>query len=376
MHWYTLTPLDVLLFRDAKPFTPGERAWAGSVFPPHGHTVAGALRGLLQNAVKLTLRGPFLCCNQQLYFPRPLNYVGTRRLTPTKWLAADHPCHQIKYDTTKPVPLVVAEYADSTAEALGVKEYRQYLPQSVICKLLQNQILTAADWQCQGERSQPWQIETRSHNAITVGTRQVKDVDGYFVENAIRLDDGWSLAIGVDVSAHAQLQQLGDAVTLRLGGEGHRVVLEYCEALNEQWQAIQTLSQQNFERQTRSLAYLVTPGVFERKHDHNQATCRATPWEWRLAYPTNANQTSGALVSVATEKPVIISSRVRARDPQDPKSVPAPQVFAAPPGSVYYLESPQALFQDNPVKLNGQPNPVHVWRQLGYSELLWISYQP
>lgn len=30
MFWYTLTPLDVLLLRDAKPFTPGERAWAGS----------------------------------------------------------------------------------------------------------------------------------------------------------------------------------------------------------------------------------------------------------------------------------------------------------------------------------------------------------
>jgi hypothetical protein len=30
MYWYTLTPLDVILLRDAKPFTPGERAWAGS----------------------------------------------------------------------------------------------------------------------------------------------------------------------------------------------------------------------------------------------------------------------------------------------------------------------------------------------------------
>ncbi len=63
MYWYTLTPLDIWLFRDAKPFTPGERAWAGSVFPPNGHTIAGALRGLLQSHHDLTLCGPFLCHN-------------------------------------------------------------------------------------------------------------------------------------------------------------------------------------------------------------------------------------------------------------------------------------------------------------------------
>ncbi|MFM7714712.1 MAG: type III-B CRISPR module-associated Cmr3 family protein, partial [Microcystis sp.] len=46
MYWYTITPLDVLLLRDAKPFSPGERAWAGSTFPPNGHTIAGALSAL------------------------------------------------------------------------------------------------------------------------------------------------------------------------------------------------------------------------------------------------------------------------------------------------------------------------------------------
>ncbi len=47
MYWYKLTPLDVLMLRDAKPFSPQQRAWAGSVFPPNGHTLAGALRGLI-----------------------------------------------------------------------------------------------------------------------------------------------------------------------------------------------------------------------------------------------------------------------------------------------------------------------------------------
>jgi len=39
--WYTITPLDVLMFRDAKPFTPEARAWAGSMFPPNGHAISG-----------------------------------------------------------------------------------------------------------------------------------------------------------------------------------------------------------------------------------------------------------------------------------------------------------------------------------------------
>ena len=40
MPWYTITPLDTVLFRDAKPFAPGERAWAGSVFPPPSQAIA------------------------------------------------------------------------------------------------------------------------------------------------------------------------------------------------------------------------------------------------------------------------------------------------------------------------------------------------
>ncbi|MFS8902211.1 hypothetical protein NW845_12730, partial [Synechococcus sp. H60.2] len=43
MSWFVLSPLDVWMFRDARPFAPGERAWATSGFPPSGHTLAGAL---------------------------------------------------------------------------------------------------------------------------------------------------------------------------------------------------------------------------------------------------------------------------------------------------------------------------------------------
>uniref|UniRef100_UPI0030846639 type III-B CRISPR module-associated Cmr3 family protein n=1 Tax=Petrachloros mirabilis TaxID=2918835 RepID=UPI0030846639 len=54
-----MTPLDVLMFCDAKPFTPGKRAWAGSVFPPNDHAIAGAIRGLLEAKVELHAKDPF-----------------------------------------------------------------------------------------------------------------------------------------------------------------------------------------------------------------------------------------------------------------------------------------------------------------------------
>lgn len=385
MYWYILTPLDVLLFRDAKPFTPGERAWAGSVFPPNGHAIAGALSALLGRASKPSdraneetygLKGPFLCHQECLYLPRPLNYVGTRRLWPTSWLREkdeQHPSQQMLWHPSQPAPLLLEDLQPLDPQS-AQSDYRQLLSQESVLDLLAGKSIPETAWKLPpGGSPYPWTVESRPHNTLKADTRQVKDSDGYFVENAIRLDENWNLAIGLDHNIHTKLQATGLPTTMRLGGEGHRVVIERCQRLDEQWQALQDLSQHNYQqaetalsqdpKRGRSLAYLVTPGVFERNH-HGVATCRAWPWEWGLAHTSNKNQPCGPLVSVATERPVPISGRFRSGD----NSVPSPQVFAAPPGSVYYLERPVGLFQDNPT------HKVHNWRQLGYSELLWIPF--
>jgi CRISPR-associated protein Cmr3 len=373
IYWHTLTPLDVWLFRDAKPFTPGERAWAGSTFPPSGHTIAGAIRSLHNSLKDFEIRGPFLCFDNTLYFPRPLNYVGIKQLIPAPWLEEDHPSHQMIWDLRHPAPLVLPEPftpAEQEAKDTGEDEMRQYLPQDIVMKLLKGEeSLTQKDWQCgPGERPQPWKIENRSHNALKPGTRQVKDEDGYFVEKAIRLDDGWSLAIGLEY-------EIKTPVTLRLGGEGHRATLERNAQLDKQWNAIEGKSKENKVKSTKAkvMAYLITPGVFERTIK-GDATCRAWPWEWKLAHEHNPDQEPGSLVSVATEKPFPISCRIR----HEGKSIPAPQIYAAPPGTMYYLEkSPVELLQNDPPlprAIGEKPHPVARWRPLGYSELLWISY--
>lgn len=368
LYWYSLTPLDVLLFRDAKPFSPGERAWAGSVFPPNNHTLAGAIRGLLNEDTNFELRGVFLCYENELCLPSPLNFVNQNLLIPSVWLDQDHPCRQMAWNPLKPAPLLLDQReVKQTVKKKKEDEFRQYLPQSSWLKLLQNQPLSSTEWRIpEGKKATPWDVETRSHNAIAPGTRQVKEADGYFVENAVRLHRGWSLAFGINL-------ELPSPNTLQFGGEGHRVFLQRSPDLDKQWQALQDQSNTNRQTNSKCLAYLVTPGIFERKHDGGKAYCKAYPWEWKLAHRANPNQKPGELVSVATAQPLPISCRIRSAE--DNRSIPAPQVFAAPPGSVYYLEKPQYLFAENPNSPPGNAlEKAKRWRDLGYCELLWTTY--
>lgn len=372
MYWYTITPLDVLLLRDAKPFSPGERAWAGSTFPPNGHTIAGALSALLDRSKNgyFRITGPFLSfAGDTLYLPRPLGFANSDPLIPISWsdnltISENH----IFWDRLKPAPLAKAkpnkncQNRENEAEEEKEGKYRQYLPFKVILDYLKTGAINPCQWlvKHKGE-DKPWQEEIRSHNAMKPGSKRVKDADGYFVEKAIRMLPGWSIAIGIDVN-------IPTPTTLRLGGEGHRVILEKCDNLGQQWQELKQKSEENFKQINKAIAYLVTPGIFERRHDNNQAICRSWPWEWKLAHTVNSNQKPGNLVSVATDRAIPISCRIQSKENT---SIPAPQVFAAPPGSQYYLNQPDRLFQDQP----DSPEYHQRWRKLGYSELLWINYK-
>lgn len=362
MKWYIIKPLDILMFRDAKPFTPGERAWAGSVFPPNGHAIAGSLRKAFCRE-KLTMKGPFFCRTKKeetnLYLPRPLGFVGSKPLVPLEW-KKDLPLNQALWDKTLPCPLTtVPSKNDKNNDEEDETKYSQYLPWDAVEKYLKEGKLTESDLKTDDDSEiKPWKIETRPHNAIAPGTRQVEEADGYFVENGVRMLEGWGLAIALQEEVKAP-------AVIQLGGEGHRAILTRCPQLDSQWEKLQKQSKENKKKGGKSIAYLVTPGVFERKRTDRKSYCRAWPWEWQLRYNENPSQTPGVLLSVATAKPLPISCRFR---DGDNNSIPAPQVFAAPPGSMYYLEKPAELFQDD------QSNKVHVWRRLGYSEMLWISF--
>ncbi|MEB3830328.1 type III-B CRISPR module-associated Cmr3 family protein [Phormidium sp. CCY1219] len=367
MFWYKITPLDVLLLRDAKPFSPGERAWAGSVFPPNGHTLAGALRSLVETSDTFTLKGPFFCCGEQLYLSAPMNYVGGSQLLPIPWLPEGHPDRQLLWNRNRPAPLLLEKKPPSEPESNAHE--RLYLSAAAWRKLLQGEELTAKERYCEPTESpEPWSVETRSHNALQDGSRQVKDADGYFIENAIRMVPGWSLAIALN-------RELPTESVAPLGGEGHRVLVQRCAVLDHQWAQLSEFSEKQRATAGRKVAYLVTPGVFERKHDNGKSLCRGWPWEWHLAHQCHPRQKVGSLVSVATAKPIPISGRIRDSKDHPGTSIPAPQVFAAPPGSAYYLESPELLFAEDTTRSGKAHEKAQRLRQLGYSELLWSSYE-
>lgn len=93
MDWFRITPLDVLLFREAKPFSPGEGSWAKGLFPPMPITVFQAMRSLLDyrecdrrlshtewsEVRNLTFLGPFLQDpTGNLWFATPKDLIGIR----------------------------------------------------------------------------------------------------------------------------------------------------------------------------------------------------------------------------------------------------------------------------------------------------------
>lgn len=83
MQWYFLTPLDVLLFRESKPFSPSDGSWAKGLFPPMPITVFQAMRSLLPIRSKqdekiqdIEFIGPFLVDEQGMpWMPTPKDLV-------------------------------------------------------------------------------------------------------------------------------------------------------------------------------------------------------------------------------------------------------------------------------------------------------------
>jgi CRISPR-associated protein Cmr3 len=398
LRWYTLTPFDSLTFQDAQLVSSGEKTWISGNFPPNGHTIAKALREVLQGAI-VTLRGPFFCREDALYFPCPFSY--TQQLhTPVTWIqeqtATGALSQLMLWDRRKPVPLMSGSQLDDlnvntvSEPAIELKNHQQFLSYDTVLNLLKGYSLAQGnrqgdrqgdrpdDHQCASEEHPlPWSMKTQSAKALTLNSSD-SNRDG--IEQVIWLNEGWKLAVALDQTTHKKLENLGHRVTIYLGENRHPFWLEsHNRPFSQQWQTLQVQSEQNRQaaerlmaqrsKQSRSLAYLVTLGVFERKNA-NVSTCRNVPWEWDLAHSLDRNHKQGPLVSVATTDPVL--TRCCSLSTASGKGDLSLQVSAVAAGSVYYLEYPAALFQNQPFLKNGRSNKAHIWRQLGYSEIFWL----
>lgn len=364
LQWYALDPIDVLLFRESKPFSPGEGSWAKGLFPPMPTTIFQALRSALPHTPSKTrdLRflGPFLLDQENtLWLPTPKDLLALchrdpnadpdttpednfeektqgdqySRLLPIQ--EGDHWKHILWNDQKLP-PLV--------PPCLEEGEYikgrpHPWIKASALSAYLQGQFPQSSDFQ-----GDPWDTQVLPHIDIQSNTRQVKEEAGYFTEVAIRLQRGWRLAAAIS----AQIP----TTTVRLGGEGHRALVSPLA----DWKP--GIDWDQFREGTGPVAYLLTPGLAQPEE---APIYQAYPSQWQRS-----------LSGCATDRAVLWGgiSAIRRQGSEQADFALLPQRAFIPAGTVYrFKQDPPP-----PKQLLGKPcAQFETFASLNYGTLLWGS---
>lgn len=373
--WLFIAPLDVLLFRDSKPFAAGEGFWARSVFPPNGLPLMGALRakmitdsgvsfqtyqhyagskngndkklaelvnliGKFDDYGNLQLEGPFLSRiedeKQQIYFPAPLDVMKSAESDTINFLIPQ--AIPWKLEVSKPlmangttgdflpVPLWTNETGDLPEE--------KFIKAGGLCNYLQGidfQIKDSDDlW------GSEFQVGIEKSDQKTAEIGKIYSVE-FIRFNELRKkkeDSNWELYSPGFLVNFTDIDEtfLEAEGFLALGGESRAA--KYQKIEEAQIAALSDLITGSFlDEQSKGLKgqkkfkiYLATPAVFNNG--------------W---YPDFLEATGGKLIGeIAGLKFKLVSASV-AKPPtvsgwNVAKRMPRPAVKAVPAGSVYYFE--------------------------------------
>jgi CRISPR-associated protein Cmr3 len=367
MNWYTLEPLDVLLFRESKPFSPGEGSWAKGLFPPMPNTVFQALRSALPRDITtnrdLDFLGPFLLdAEDTLWLPTPKDLLRVR--TKTKEEAetsgddfddkstsrADDRFLRLKPIDRDHDPawkhLCLEGLAPLVPPSLADRQYICGRPESwikaeALYHYLRGESPTPEDF-----HANPWSIQILPHIQMQTGKRQVRTEEGYFTEVAIRLHSGWRLIAGFSAS----LEQ----TVVRLGGEGHRALVAMAPAKAvTQWEKLSAAP----ENPSATFAYLLTPGLAQIGDEPLYGT-----------YPSRWKGLQGCVTDRALMWGGVSTLR---RLEREANFALLPQRAFVPPGTVYVFNS------GPPIGDALLPTAKEKWldtlKKLNYGKLLWGS---
>jgi CRISPR-associated protein Cmr3 len=380
MYWYTIEPLDVLLFRESKPFSPGDGSWAKGLFPPMPITVFQALRSLLDSTDpkkkdkqrNLQFLGPFFLDDRnQLWLPTPKDLVciRTKKSADEKTQISNKEASEDwdKIDRLEPINLQNEAWQHlcfdnqslppMVPQVLEPKQYvcgkpKPLIKAEALLKYLQgnHQNLQKDDFY-----ENPWKPQVLPHIDIESGTRQVKDSDGYFTEVAMRLKPGWKFVAAMSEPLFDKSINLN---VVRLGGEGHRAIVS--PLLNFPHQEWLENSKQS---EDSNFAYLLTPGLAE-----------VEPGLYG-AYP---NSWKDLLAGCVTDRPLYwggISSIERKHSILNTNSTTKtefallPQRAFVPPGTVYFFK--ERLIGDRQLLPDFEANWLDTFKKLNYGKLLW-----
>ncbi|MEM7553515.1 MAG: type III-B CRISPR module-associated Cmr3 family protein [Cyanobacteria bacterium P01_A01_bin.84] len=378
MHWYKITPLDILLFRDSKPFSPGEGSWAKGLFPPMPITVFQALRSCLiksnskeqRNQRNLDFIGAFLLDKDNtLWLPTPKDLVclypkGVDRKVASDGWVEIHRLQPVSSDSEiwkhlvfsdeQIKPLVVNKKWDGT-----ISPPKPWIKAEALFDYL-NSEKDNCNWAKDDFTNNPWDNQVLPHTQMQLDKRQVKDSEGYFTEVAVRLREGWSLVAGFsgDISENV----------VRLGGEGHRALinklnLEGDELNTTLKKQLNYLSSNNYTANDSinksKYAYLLTPGL--ALVEESKYGCYPQDWKDNL----QACATDKALLwgGVSTFRKDVKDKLTRE------EFAFLPQRAFVPPGTVYLFND--ELPTDRQVLPDGETNWLKTFKKLNYGKLLW-----
>lgn len=383
-YWYAIEPLDVLLFRDAKPFSPGDGSWAKGQFPPLPITVFQALRSALPfygegKTNKMRDRefiGPFLLdSGENLWLPTPKDLLA---VTYKKTEQQDN-LDEYTDDWHKTLRLEPAPESEDIWQHLCFDGESLSPMIAPFDKLSNNEIIfrphpwIKANALCQYLRGEnpdcplcfhddPWGKQILPHIHMKSGERQVKDEEGYFTEVAIRLKPGWRLVAGID-------QKLDSPNVVRLGGEGHRVMISLLDEgswFSQQWQQ---LAARAVGKNSSSFAYLLTPGLGLIEEDGQPFKYGVYPSSWRekLAGCVSDRALLWGGVSQIRRK-----LSVGGQETGDPEFALLPQRAFVPPGTVYLFKKNSLPASDALLPSQGQGKIwLDTFGKLHYGMLLW-----
>jgi len=385
-YWYAIAPLDVLMFRESKPFIPGEGSWAKGLFPPMPATVFHALRSAKYDGIHKSDRdqripqselkefiGPFLLDEQQnLWLPTPKDLLGVceRNTKDDDENNFDETVANWKRTTQLQSSQEIAgwEYVQHDAKTLapmvppGLDENeficgrpQPWIKATALIEYLKGNPLKDTSDFC----DDPWGTQIMPHTQMKPGERQVKDEEGYFTEVAVRLKPGWSLVAGISLDL-GQSQEV-----IRLGGEGHRAMIsplnkdsEFCKQWTE-------LEQFQTPKNDSNLAYLLTPGLGLVEERDKPLRYGVYPSSWHNCLQgcvSDRSLLSGGISQIRRKNSIT-------KEPGEFEFAFLPQRAFVPPGTVY-------LFKDAPPPgsslLPNQDQPwLETFAKLNYGKLLW-----
>lgn len=383
MTWYRITPLDVLLFRDSRPFSPAEGSWAKGLFPPLPITVFHGLRSLLTPRTSkaertnrnLEFLGPFLCNSQnQLWLPTPKDLiclypkdVGAKKAS-DRWEAVhrlqpaptDPGWAHLAFAQGHPAPMVITKAIHDQAKYKRLGEPQPWMRATHMADYLEGKESTWEREKLEESplfHSDPWDFQVMPHIQMKSGKRQVKDEDGYFTEVAVRMKPGWHFVARFD-SPDESLPKQG---VIRLGGEGHRAIVEQIPEPLE-WKALSGFEDNGGDHKR---AYVLTPGLALASDDQSLYASYPAAWCDHLAGCVTDRQLMWGGISAITRSGGQL--RTESQEPDEVGYIP--QRAFVPPGTVYAFKSLPKQIKLLPE--GGSRQRLKTFEMLNYGKLLW-----